>query len=158
MVDDLTESVDITATILDYLDVEPLPVMHGRSLVPYLEGRTMPNPRDHVFSEYLHNEEACVRTSSWTFIYCTGKRMRNDGYETEDPTPGRYTRLYDLETDPGEFTDVSASNPEVVRQMTTLLLTRFRETHPEAALEPTGGSAQDALDWYLRPRDVSRGM
>lgn len=158
VVDDLTESVDITATILDYLDVEPLPVMHGRSLVPYLEGRTMPNPRDHVFSEYLHNEEACVRTSSWTFIYCTGKRMRNDGYETEDPTPGRYTRLYDLETDPGEFTDVSASNPEVVRQMTTLLLTRFRETHPEAALEPTGGSAQDALDWYLRPRDVSRGM
>lgn len=158
VVDDLVESVDITATILDVLDVEPLPVMHGQSLAPYLEGQTMPNPRDHTFSEYLHNEEACVRTDRWKFTYCTGKRFRNDGYEGENPTPGRYTRLYDLEADPGEFFDLSASNTEVVGAMTELLLARFRDTHPEVNLEPPGISNEDALDWYLRPRDVSRGM
>jgi len=158
VVDALTESADITPTILDFLGVDPLPAMHGRSLVPYLEGRPAPNPRDHIFSEYMHNEEACIRTNKWKFIYCTGKRKRDDGYETDNPTPGRYVRLYDLEADPGEFTDASGSRPEVVKEMTELLLRRFRDTHPEAGQEPAGLDAQDALDWYLPPRDDAPGM
>jgi choline-sulfatase len=157
VVDDFTESVDIPATILDFLDVYPIPGMQGLSLVPYLEDGTSSNPRDHIFSEFLHNEEACVRTSRWKFIHCTGKRFRNDGYETENPTPGRYVRLYDLEADPGELLDVSSDNPAVVSEMTELMLTRFRETHPEAADEPAG-EPPEILDWYLRPRDESRGM
>jgi len=98
-----------------------------------------------------------VRTVRWKLIHCTGKRFRNDGYETEDPIPGRYVRLYDLESDPGELRDVSAENPAVVAEMTERMLARFRETHPEAADEPAG-SPQEVIDWYLRPRDESRGM
>jgi arylsulfatase A-like enzyme len=131
--------------------------MQGRSLTPYLEAGESPNARDHIFSEFLHNEEACVRTARWKFTHCTGKRFRNDGYETDDPTPGRYVRLYDLDADPGELYDVAAANPAVVSETTDLLLTRFRQTHPEAADEPAG-EPPDILDWYLRPRDESRGM
>jgi len=155
--DDFVESVDIPATILDVLGVDALPSMQGRSLVPYLEQRESANPRDHIFSEFLHNEEACVRTRRWKFTHCTGKRFRNDGYETEDPTPGRYARLYDMEGDPGELVDVSTGNPAVVGQMTELLLARFRQTHPEAADE-AAGDPRGILDWYLRPRDESRGI
>ena len=157
VVNDFVESVDIPATILDVLGVDPLPSMQGRSLKPYLKGGKSANPRDHIFSEFLHNEEACVRTSRWKFTHCTGKRFRNDGYETDNPTPGRYVRLYDLEADPGELLNVSDENPAVVGEMTELLLRRFRETHPEAGDEPVG-DPQEILDWYLRPRDESRGM
>jgi choline-sulfatase len=150
---DLTEHIDVTATIVDMMSLDPLPVMHGRSLRPYLEGKYI-QPRDHIFSEYLENEEAYIRTERWKFIYCTGKRARKDGYVTDNPTPGRYRILFDLKPDPGEFHNVVNDRPGVASMLQALLLQRFRQTHPEAAAEPRDASEEEVLDWYLRPRDV----
>jgi len=157
VVTDFTESVDVPHTILDLLGAQPFSVAHGHSLRPYLEGKAMQRPRDHIFSEYLENEEAFIRTRTHKLMYCTGKRKRTDGYQTANPTPGRYTRLYDLQSDPGEFTDIAEKNPTVVSSMKALMLDRFRNTHPEAGAEPSGGSTDDILDWYLRPRDARPG-
>jgi choline-sulfatase len=151
---DFTEHVDVPATILDLMNVDPLPVQHGESLRPYLEGRRPANRRSWIFSEYLENEEAYVRTGRWKFIFCSGRRKRTDGYETDDPTPGRYVRLFDLESDPGEFSNVAAHNPKVVAELEGVLLDRFRRTHPEASAEPQRISTEESLDWYVRPRDV----
>lgn len=156
VVREFTEHIDVPATIPGLLGVDPLPVEHGSSLRPYLEGKRV-NPRDHVFSEYLENEEAFVRTDRWKFIFCSGRRARGDGYLTDNPTPGRYVRLFDLENDPGEFTDVAAKNPAAVEQMKKLVLARFRATHPEAAQEPRRLSLDEAIDWYVRPRDTAGG-
>ena len=154
VVTDFTESVDVPHTILDMLDAPELPVRHGSSLRPYLEGKTPSRRRDHIFSEYLENEEAFIRTAEHKFIFCSGKRERTDGYKTDNPTPGRYVRLYDLKNDPGEFTDVSAKNPQAVKKFRTLMLDRFRATHPEAQREPKTATADEAIEWYLRPRDA----
>jgi choline-sulfatase len=154
VVQDMTEHIDVPATIVDIMDLDPLPVMHGRSLRPYLEGRN-PAPRDHIFSEYLENEEAFIRTDRHKYIFCSGKRARGDGYATANPTPGRYHRLYDLTADSGEFTDVAAKDGPVVEKMQNLLLERFRKTHPEAEREPQRLSREEAIEWYLRPRDVA---
>ena len=154
VIEDLTEHVDVAPTILDMLEVDALPVQHGHSLRSYLEGQSVSSPRDHIFSEYLENEEAYIRTKRHKFIYCTGRRKRGDGYETDRPTPGRYMRLYDLQEDPGEFVDRSAREPQFVSRFQNLMLQRFRATHPEAAGEPKHLRVEDALDWYLRPRDV----
>ncbi len=154
VVNNLTEHIDLPATILDMLEVERLPVQHGQSLRPYLEARGVPAPRDHIFSEYLEDEEAYIRTERYKFVYCSGKRARGDGYKTDDPTPGRWLRLYDLKEDPGEFTDIAPKHPELVRRFEALMLERFRGTHPEAQNEPRGLSAEDAIDYYVRPRDV----
>ena len=150
VVRDFTESIDVPATIPELLGLDPLPVRHGSSLRPYLEGKSPTAGRNHIFSEYLVNEEAFIRTSRWKYIYCTGRRARGDGYEIDNPTPGPYQRLYDLMADPGEFRDVAGKNPRVVEEMRRLLLDRFRRTHPEVDREP----AADPLDFYLRPRDV----
>ncbi len=154
VVQDLTEHVDVPATIVDMLGLDPLPVTHGQSLRPYLEGRTPQHPRDHIFSEYLENEEAYIKTREWKYILCSGKRARKDGYEIDDPTPGRYRRLYDLRNDPGEFTDVAPKHPEIVAKFEGLMLDRFRATHPDRASEPQRVSREEAIEFYLRPRDA----
>ncbi|MCL4784706.1 MAG: hypothetical protein KJZ70_16865, partial [Bryobacterales bacterium] len=124
------------------------------SLRPYLTGAAA-NPREWIFSELLENEECYARSRKWKYIYCSGKRARTDGYQIENPTPGRYQKLYDLEADPGEFTDLSEQHPQVARDFQRKLLQRFRETHPEASAEPSQGSPADLLDFYLRPRDAA---
>ncbi len=152
VVEELTESLDLTPTLLEFLGAPPLERMQGESLTPYLAGGRPARPRRHVFSEYLHNEELMIRTRRWKLIYCSGKRARDDGYQTDRPTPGRYLRLFDVEADPGEFADRSAAHPEVAAELLELALRRFRATHPEAGREPPGLALQDALDWYLTPR------
>ncbi len=154
VVHDFTESIDVAPTILDLLSAEPLPMAHGRSLRPYLETGRHARPRDHIFSQYLENEEACIRTDRYKYILCTGKRKRTDGYETDNPTPGRYIRLYDLKKDPGEFTDVAAKEPAVVARLQKLMLDRFHATHPEARQLPHGLDERESIEWFLRPRDA----
>ena len=136
VVQDLTEHIDVPATIVDMMGLDPLPVTHGQSLRPYLEGRAPEHPRDHIFSEYLENEEAYIKTVEWKYILCSGKRARKDGYEIDNPTPGRYRRLYDLQNDPSEFTDVAHKHPELVAKFEGLMLDRFRATHPDRDQEP----------------------
>jgi choline-sulfatase len=148
-----TEHIDLAPTIIDLLGIGRLPVEHGSSLLPYAEGGKPRRTRDHIVSEYLENEEVFVRDSRWKYMYCSGRRKREDGYLTDSPTPGRYERLFDLAADPGEFTDVSSKNLGVVRRMRELALRRFRDTHPEASAEPKGKDAVESLDYYVRPRD-----
>jgi choline-sulfatase len=154
VVRDLTEHIDVPATIVDMMNLDPLPVTHGQSLRPYLEGRAPQDPRDHIFSEYLENEEAYIKTFDWKYILCSGKRARKDSYEIDNPTPGRYRRLYDLRNDPGEFTDVAQKYPEMVAKFESLMLDRFRATHPERESEPQRASREEAIEFYLQPRDA----
>lgn len=140
----MTEHLDLGPTLLKLLDAPPLPVQHGQDLT---------KGRPHIVSEYLENEEVFVRTPEWKFIYGSGKRARQDGYAIDNPTPGRYVRLFDLKNDPGEFTDLSGKRAGEVARFSRLALERFRQTHPEAGKEPSGASVEDALDFYLRPRD-----
>ena len=146
--------VDVPATIVDMMGLDPLPVQHGDSLRPYLEGRKIETPREHIFSEYLENEEAYIKTKEWKYIFCSGKRPRQDGYQTDNPTPGRYKRLYHLATDPGEFRDVSKTHPELTARFEGLMLGRFRATHPDREQEPPRLSTEEAIEFYLRPRDA----
>lgn len=153
-VTDITEHIDVPATICDLMGIDALPVLHGQSLRPYLEGRSVAKPRDHVVAQYLENEEAYVRTARWKYIYGSGKRKRTDGYETENPTPGRYKRLFDLKADPGEFTDLSGKHGTVVNELEERWIGRMRATHPDALHEPPQAPREEVMDFYLRPRDA----
>lgn len=155
VIEALTESVDITGTIIELLELEPLKVDHGRSLVPLLDNRETTH-REEIFSECLENEEAGVRTEEWKFWYCSGKRKRMDGLETDDPTPGRYVRLFHLTEDPLELNDLSGlpGSAKVIEGMKQRVLARFMATHPEANALPGGLSLEERLDWFVRPRDA----
>ena len=154
VVEDFTESIDVPPTLLEMLGAEPFELNHGQSLAGYLTSGRIASPRQSIFSEYLENEEACIRTDRWKFIYCSGKRFRLDGYMTDNPLPGRTIHLFDLQNDPGEFTNVASQHAELIQNFSRQMLSIFRATHPEATQEPRDKTVNESLDWYLRPRDA----
>jgi len=150
---EFAEMLDIGPTLLDMLNVAPIPGQQGISLRPCLEGRPHPEARTHIVSEYPENEEVYVRTRKWKLIHVSGKRERRDGLVAAQAKPGRRVLLFDLEADPGEQRNVAGRHPDVVRQLQQLALQRFRSVHPDAGAEPRGLALEEALEYYLPPRD-----
>jgi arylsulfatase A-like enzyme len=152
----LVEFVDIVPTVLQVCGVAVPAAVQGRSLLPLLEGKAGRH-RDHVIAEYSENEEAMIRTERWKLIYCTGKRERKDGYATGRPLPGRTVRLYDLENDPEEMTNL-AGRPEHrgrVDELMRRLADHMRRTARQPELVPKTEDVHAVLEYCLQPRDVT---
>jgi choline-sulfatase len=154
-INDLVELVDLLPTLLD-LAGQPLPPdLHGRSLKGLALGEPGAKGRDVVFSEYLENEEAMARSSRYKLIVGSGARHRRDGYETANPLPGPYERLYDLEADPGESTNLR-DRPElapIVADLRHQLFDRLTTTRGTRTPVPLGLSETEAIRWCLVPQD-----
>ncbi len=157
---DQVEFIDVLPTVLALAGI-PLPDgLHGMDLGPLLRGEPGARGREVVFSEYLENEEAMVRTERYKLIVGLGERVRNDGYKTRNPTlPGHYIRLYDEQTDPRETRDLSASlaMAPVREALQSLMLERMRATSTGVHSIPSVLKPMDAIYWRLRPRDLPPG-
>jgi arylsulfatase A-like enzyme len=154
-VTELVELVDVLPTLLD-LAGQPLPPdLHGRSLKPLLLGEPGAKGRDVVVSEYLENEEAMVRSARYKLVVGTGARQRKDGYETGRPLPGPYERLYDLEADPGETTNLRdrAGLAPIALELRRKLHDRLVSTRGKGPAVPAGLSEVEAIRWCLVPQD-----
>ncbi len=135
----LATHTDLAATVLALFGVEPEEPMHGRSLLPLLEGRA-DSHRDHVVSSgmYLLDDddvwqsmEVAARTERW--------RLRRRAPIGRDyPTHGLklshlweviarlyedepQVELYDAAADPNELTNVAAEHPDVLAELDELL-------------------------------------
>jgi choline-sulfatase len=151
----LVEFIDIVPTVLDFCRVSAPAAIQGKSLVPLVRGDVQRH-RDHVVVEYSENEEAMIRTERWKLIYCTGKRARQDGYQTGRPLPGRTVRLYDLDSDPDEMTNL-AGRPEQaqrVKEFTNQLAEHMKRTARQPELIPKDGDVHAVLEFCLQPHDV----
>lgn len=149
------ELVDLLPTLLDLLHLPNPTHLHGTTLVPLVLGQSGASGRDVVFSEYLENEEAMVRSERFKLIIGTGSRAREDGYETDHPQPGPYERLYNIEKDPGETTDIAA-RPEFASVKLELRRRMFqRLISTRLGLEPIPPKLTqlEAIHWCLIPRD-----
>ena len=155
-VDAMVELVDVFPTLLDLLGVAAPTGLHGRSFGPLRKGEPGATGRDVVFSEYLENEEAMVRSARYKLVVGTGRRDRLDGYETGLPLPGAYQHFYDLEADPDETTDLSG-RPEIAPlkdQLLLRLLARLTTTRDGVSpAVPPGLSPIEAIHFCLIPRD-----
>ena len=100
--------------------------------------------------------EAMIRTADWKLIYCSGTRARDDGYKTDQPTPGRTVRLFDLEHDPQEAHNLSAdpSQQPRVEGLKQRLAQRLAETCQPSQKAPDGLSLDQQLDWYVFPPEL----
>jgi choline-sulfatase len=151
------EVVDILPTVLDFLRLPALPGLQGIDLAPLIEGDPQARAHDVVFSEYLENEEAMVSTGRLKLIVGTGRRLRQDGYQSRKPLPlrGPYERLYDLACDPDEKDDLSrdpayaALKAHLVEKMYQRIITTWEG--PESI--PPGPGHLETIHWCLVPRD-----
>jgi len=151
---EMVEFIDVVPTIIDFLGVDRMPDVQGRSLVPYFT-KDPYNIRDVVFSEFLADNKAMVRTEKWKYIYTTGKHDLAQGYATGNPPSGVRHRLYNLVSDPNETTDVSEDpgNAEILKELQLRMLDIFEETHPDANDLPEGLDVEGKLAWYCEPPD-----
>jgi arylsulfatase A-like enzyme len=108
---------DIFPTFLELAGVQIPSGLDAVSLVPILQGKSMPaGRRDLYFSRreggrYGGNSYEALIRGSW-------KLLRNDPYSPFE--------LYDLDSDPGETTDVAAQHPDRVRELSEVLREHVR--------------------------------
>ena len=141
-------------TVLDVCGVPVPDFVQGRSLVKLIDG-TSDEHRDFVFSEYAENEEAMIRTDRWKLIYSTGCRERKDGYTTGRPLAGKTVRLYDLDADPDEMTNLAANaeHASLVSELTARLAEHMHKTSRRAGQLPASADADLVLERYLPPAE-----
>lgn len=153
--DQMVEYIDLVPTLLDVIGVQSMPTAQGKSMLPLLEGET-DHHRDHVFCEFLPDNKAMIRTPEWKLIYTTGKEDLALGYQTGNGAPGLHYRLYNMEEDPAETTNLSNSPgmQPVVDSLKTLMIQRFIKTHPKADELPADLSDDEKLAWFCEPLDV----
>jgi arylsulfatase A-like enzyme len=154
---DLVEMIDVMPTLLHLMGV-PAPLdLQGINLEPLLASRPGAKGHDVVFSEYLENEEAMVRSSRYKLIVGTGRRIRRDGYIPATPylMPGSAQRLYDLAADPAETKDLSQDpgHAAVKDELLDRLFERLTTTRKGLEPVPVGLSRLEAIHWCLIPRD-----
>lgn len=151
----LVEFIDVVPTVLEFCRLPAQATVQGKSLAPLLRGEVNKH-RDRIVVEYSENEEAMIRTERWKFIYCTGKRQRQDGYATGRPLPGRTIRLYDEENDSEERTNL-AGKPEhagLIADFTAQLAEHLKRTARQPERIPKDGDVHSVLEYCLQPRDV----
>ncbi len=109
----LAAHIDLYPTLLELCGVQPPwgPAVDGISLVPWLKGETDTKDR-YVFIHSAHPIPAVpfpggIRTARYRCV-CEDPHAR-----TNQAT----WQLYDLQTDPGETTDLAAQHPELVAEL-----------------------------------------
>jgi choline-sulfatase len=154
-IDAMVEFIDVQPTLFDLLGLPMPDGLQGMSLAPLVRGEPSARGRDLVFSEYSENEEAMVRTKRYKLIVGTGRRQRQDGYQTGRPLPGPYERLFDLEADPNETHDLSADPAfaALKEMLESQLLERMTTTRDVGKPVPPGLSRLEAIHFCLAPTD-----
>ncbi len=156
-ISELVELVNVLPTLLNLMQLPVPPRRQGIDLTPLVLGDHQARGRDLVFGEYTENEEAMVRSHRYKLIVGSGRRLRQDGYQTRKPLPlpGPYQRLYDLVEDPGESRDLSDdSHFEQVRaDLLKRMFERLVSTRDGLDPIPPGLSQLETIHWCLVPRD-----
>lgn len=99
VIDELVSLIDLPPTLLDIAGASVPDYMHGRSMMPLVEGKAVGWPQD-VFIQISESQVGrAIRTKRWK--YCIDAPDK-DGWEDSDSDIYVEQYLYDLETDPYE--------------------------------------------------------
>lgn len=135
-----TESVDVAATIIDWLGGEIPPEWDGRSLTPWIEHSATPAWRDAAFWEYDFREIAtglAEKTLGLAPDQCVMNVWREDRWKLVH-FAALPALLFDLANDPDETTNL-ADQPEFAATLAALTgkLLSHRMVHADRTLANT---------------------
>lgn len=140
---ELIQSIDFYPTLLEMAGLEPKEqqILDGLSLLDLMKTQT-PLKRKAIFSHYPHYMPAphnlpstAVWSDQWKLIKVYGEGENQEAAY----------KLYDLEKDIGESTDVAQQNPKVVAELSALIEAHLEEIGaiipiPNPAFDPTAES------------------
>jgi arylsulfatase A-like enzyme len=136
--------VDIAPTVLGLTRVEPSQPLAGLDLAPLWNHAESPAFDDrYLYGEASHG---LVFEATEKGLVPFSRSLRRGRYKLYYDSRDDAYRLYDLEADPGETTDISAREPDLTAQLTERMSQRYRDFHPESR------AAQIELD----PADAER--
>ncbi|HYW95528.1 MAG TPA: sulfatase-like hydrolase/transferase [Bacteroidales bacterium] len=157
--DALVEFIDVVPTVLDFLNI-PVPAeVQGKSMKPIITGSK--NEINHyVFAEFLVDNKAMVTDGKWKYIFTTGAKDLGQGYATGFGPTGILHKLYNLDADPGETTNLAGKpeNRDRVEKMQEKMIHIFENTYPGADSLPSGLSNVEKLEWFCRPPDKNANI
>lgn len=104
----MASTLDFYATAAAVANTKLPDHCEGKNLLPLLQGKTKPNTDDALFWN-THNSEI-ARWKQWRLVkFNKGPLLKFDKHQN--------WRLYNIETDPKETTDLAKKHPEVVKEM-----------------------------------------
>jgi arylsulfatase A-like enzyme len=125
----IASHIDVFPTVLEMCGVAIPRDRHldGRSLLPLMEGSVADWPDRTLFFQQSRPDRAARRYGDEPrlFINCAAREQKYKAVMTSEepgetyfqPVDFKNTRLYDIESDPGETMDISHSHPDIVRKL-----------------------------------------
>ena len=108
--DALVELIDLAPTFIDYAGGEvPSHIIEGRSLLPMIRGERPEDWRDFAISEYNYSATPMAEALGVSPVDARLFMVFDGRYKLIHAEGGFRPMLFDLETDPDEFTDLGAS-------------------------------------------------
>lgn len=152
--DAVAANIDVLPTCVELAGgtLSPQPVIDGRSLAPILLGKSKESPREAHYYFNAYTLEA-VRQGPWKLALVPQAEAMGKNKVPEDAKVAG-PRLYNLESDIGERTDVAAANREVVQRLSALAATiRPELAGPKAtARRPAGEVANPQTLYPAEPK------
>ena len=153
-VDAVTGTIDLlpTAVALAGGTLPENPVIDGRDISPLLLGKTTTSPREahYYFNSY---ELQAVRQGPWKLVIAP--QVETMGKGSSIPASPESPRLYNVEAEMGEQTNVAAANPEVVAKLTAFANKMNAEIGGEnpSARRPSGKVEKPQTLYPAEPRN-----
>jgi arylsulfatase A-like enzyme len=113
--------------------------LDGADLWPLLSGQSQAQAHK-AFWYFNGNRLEAVRSGPWK-LSLPGQGGGNSGKKVPSETPSKTTRLYNLDTDIGESTDVARQHPEVVERLERLVAdmnSDLGKSRPGPGVRPPG--------------------
>lgn len=129
----ITGIIDLLPTFCMIAGVDPPGdrVIDGRNILPYLKGEEVETP---IHASFIV-PGSVIRHGRWKLLVRDLKPGGKSGREGKRPS-AKAGSLFDLQTDPGEITDVSADHPETVSDLRRRMKVAVEEL--EANSRPIG--------------------
>jgi len=140
--------VDFLPTACDIAGINPPSdrKLDGANLLPVIEGQSIERstPLYWHFNRASSEPKVAMRIGDWKILARLDHPAEPRGNDLTEEGQRDFKRaqligfeLYNLKNDVGESTDLSAAEPEKLKQMTHLLTTKYEEVRAESPIWPT---------------------